>query len=756
MQYIEIFVFWMGGTKQREREMQRKLLGILAVTLLIATSVVPGLGIKTESNKNENKKMMIEIESITTDNLELMLDPANSEPLNIMDSYYEIYEGLHWKLTVTAYWSPPQPEKPICLWVDPATLPAGATFPECVCDYGTVSGVLDWTPAPGQAGTYVIVFYIGEVCYQPMETHTVTVKVYPYEPDPTNTFEIYEGQSWHLRVTAYWSPPQPEKPICLWVDDFTLPEGATFTPECHCDYGQVTSDLYWTPYICQSDIYTITFYGGEICGEYVYPFSIEIVVFSSDENINIYQEDFLLDDGLTEDSQCGLLELTYGTVPSVEVQYVNFVYNGMWTMKNVPVRSGGTYGEIYTICIPFNLGVPDGTDVHMATYSYDVTTEPLTSPPSTIKIAEVLEKDNVIYSGEDGADLQYTGVTTDPIWFIDHDYTKAGFKLWSHIVNQDCGENECAPAAISNSLKMLKKAHPNKLKDLTDDPKTDNDDTDIDTMKPVVNWGPNGAPKGNVDSPNAWWNKKKKFMDESEKYPITTEIMSNKSNFDYVIDEIARCQDVELRIWGHVVWVSGMIKLANGKYILEINHDTKQGDNNEGTQTELVEYDPTTNRFHGNPWIEGRRFHAPGLIESIFIIECPEEEEENEPPEDPSKPDGPAEGKTGTPQKYKTSTTDPDGDPVSYGWDWNGDNYVDEWTTYYPSGQEIESYHTWETKGTYQVKVKAKDTHDAESDWSDPLTVTMPKNKILINTPFIDFLENHPHLFPLLRQLLGL
>ena len=34
--------------------------------------------------------------------------------------------------------------------------------------------------------------------------------------------------------------------------------------------------------------------------------------------------------------------------------------------------------------------------------------------------------------------------------------------------------------------------------------------------------------------------------------------------------------------------------------------------------------------------------------------------------------------------------------------------------------------------------------------------ITRPKSKPYINTPFLQFLENHPHLFPLLRQLLGL
>jgi len=37
-----------------------------------------------------------------------------------------------------------------------------------------------------------------------------------------------------------------------------------------------------------------------------------------------------------------------------------------------------------------------------------------------------------------------------------------------------------------------------------------------------------------------------------------------------------------------------------------------------------------------------------------------------------------------------------------------------------------------------------------------PVSLTTPRNKPYINTPFMQFLENHPHIFPLLRHLLGL
>jgi hypothetical protein len=44
------------------------------------------------------------------------------------------------------------------------------------------------------------------------------------------------------------------------------------------------------------------------------------------------------------------------------------------------------------------------------------------------------------------------------------------------------------------------------------------------------------------------------------------------------------------------------------------------------------------------------------------------------------------------------------------------------------SGEETIVSHTWNTKGTYEIKVKSIDQYSAESDWAI-LEVTMPKSK---------------------------
>jgi len=98
---------------------------------------------------------------------------------------------------------------------------------------------------------------------------------------------------------------------------------------------------------------------------------------------------------------------------------------------------------------------------------------------------------------------------------------------------------------------------------------------------------------------------------------------------------------------------------------------------------------------------------------------------ENHPPDRPEKPVGTSSGKRRAEYSYTASTVDPDGDKIYYMFDW-GDGTNTSWLGPYDSGEEVNVSHSWSKRGTYEVKVKAKDVNGAESAWSDPLEVTMP------------------------------
>jgi len=103
----------------------------------------------------------------------------------------------------------------------------------------------------------------------------------------------------------------------------------------------------------------------------------------------------------------------------------------------------------------------------------------------------------------------------------------------------------------------------------------------------------------------------------------------------------------------------------------------------------------------------------------------------NDAPTIPSMPSGPTTGKIQQSCTYTTQATDPDAHQIQYGWDWDGDSIVDEWTSLTDSGVEISTSHTWYTEGQYSIRVKAKDAYGFEGHWSEPLGVTMPKSKYL-------------------------
>jgi len=128
---------------------------------------------------------------------------------------------------------------------------------------------------------------------------------------------------------------------------------------------------------------------------------------------------------------------------------------------------------------------------------------------------------------------------------------------------------------------------------------------------------------------------------------------------------------------------------------------------------------------------------------------------ENDRPETPSRPNGPTSGKINREHTFATYSIDPDGDDIYYLFDW-GDGYNSGWIGPYLSGENIKASHTWSEQGNYEIKVIAQDINGAESEWSDPLAVSMPKNKLYINPVFLRFLETYLQKFPLMRFLLKL
>jgi hypothetical protein len=125
----------------------------------------------------------------------------------------------------------------------------------------------------------------------------------------------------------------------------------------------------------------------------------------------------------------------------------------------------------------------------------------------------------------------------------------------------------------------------------------------------------------------------------------------------------------------------------------------------------------------------------------------------NDPPNIPTI-SGPGTGKPGTQYLFLFQTTDINADDVYYFVDW-GDNSTSGWIGPYRSGSQASASHSWNQKGTYSIKIKAKDIIGDESDWKT-LDVKMPTKIIFQLEPFLQQLfERFPNLFPILRYLVG-
>ena len=100
------------------------------------------------------------------------------------------------------------------------------------------------------------------------------------------------------------------------------------------------------------------------------------------------------------------------------------------------------------------------------------------------------------------------------------------------------------------------------------------------------------------------------------------------------------------------------------------------------------------------------------------------------PPQKPATPTGPASGGINIEYTYSSSTTDPDQDQLWYQWQFG--SYTTNWFGPFASGAQTQAPYTWTIPGTYEIKVKAKDQNQYESDWSSPLLVTITDLKPLL------------------------
>jgi hypothetical protein len=132
----------------------------------------------------------------------------------------------------------------------------------------------------------------------------------------------------------------------------------------------------------------------------------------------------------------------------------------------------------------------------------------------------------------------------------------------------------------------------------------------------------------------------------------------------------------------------------------------------------------------------------------------------------PTPPSGSSRGTPGKVYTFATTSQDWDNDEIQYGWVWDGDYQVDQWSGFFDSGEICEMSHTWNESGSFNIRVIAMDekgffngyhlNEDGEfSYWSDSLPITMPYSYDRSILQFLEWLfQRFPFTFPILRHIL--
>lgn len=759
-------------------DLKLKIVGIVVIILLITTLVVPVSGLMKEytidsnetpltlnyssENINQFEMQIKKTDYLFQDDIEIMINPSQINTLTTSNDPFHIYEGLQWKLHISTSWDPPQPEKQICLWANTMTLPMGAIFPECQCDFGSVTSTLEWTPSIGQAGTYQIMFYVGENCYEQVGYFIITVIVHPSELDPQKTFEIPVGQEWHLQLTASWDPPQPEKIICLWVDLSTLPYGATFT-ECHCDYGQVTSDLYWTPTYDQLGEHIITFLVGENCGYYRYPYPILCNVVEPE----CHDRPILTDNsgettfhgvivGVNHDNDGDDSTTLQSAEYSAQKMREALLKHEGWDEDNVTLLTGDNAnaddieeaieeakqrarpGDEFLFYFA-NHGDKsedddgdetdgDGEDGSLWANDYSIKDDDLkdwlSGFPYCVTITVKLD---CCYSGEFIDDLKQAINSNDTGWDPPDRYG-------DHI-NIETSVDKDSLSACDNIFYW----------------EDENNDGIVDVERGELK-GPCGHPLN--DPSKVWYDKNEDGIVQNDEIfePDDPKI---KTFFNWTranLEGIGPAEDTITSNYGFTKADRNRDGITTSKELYEyavnfqyeqlsIDNDKDGLINEDGI--DLIRVNGATVRQYidndGDGLID--EDHGPGDPQYWY----------NYAPEKPTSINGPNEGKKGETYTYSTSSMDSDNDDIFFLFDWD-DGTNTGWLGPFDSGDTCSASHIWNNQGSYQIKVIARDRCFSKSDWTT-MEVTMPKTRSITDS-MLKIIENYPFLHQILNFLL--
>lgn len=300
----------------------------------------------------------------------------------------------------------------------------------------------------------------------------------------------------------------------------------------------------------------------------------------------------------SERDDWGAVKVRYS--PLEEPRYFNLAVGDRWVLRNAPLFPAQFPSPPIETLFYFDLGIASGVSADAIALATSVAPVPIAAPPSVYvyaRLAPAVESYWTDFEEEPFPPLgkppeTYTGGALRGVVFCRRDYP-----------NQPCGKNECAPAAVSNSMKWL-----NDKYHLQIDPSK----LTIDYWKSPLGWTPAGVDHGD------WAKAKKKFVDDKKNdLPIDSD-WETLGHAAHVLEEFKRGQAVEVDIGSHVAAVICMSVDDDKHYHLMAASDAAQnGQQAAGNPvSQQIEISPNGDVISGPPWARGQRVNN-------FVIQCP-------------------------------------------------------------------------------------------------------------------------------------
>jgi hypothetical protein len=208
--------------------------------------------------------------------------------------------------------------------------------------------------------------------------------------------------------------------------------------------------------------------------------------------------------------------------------------------------------------------------------------------------------------------------------------------------------------------------------------------------------------------------------------------------FDFIYNEICKGSAVGLgyrklnqstgeKTGGHFVQLIAAGGILDVPFIIFLD-DRKQGNDYAGTGDPQMRYliDIDSDGWYNLLGEPGDISGFPPEVIGIYAMEA-----QNHLPEKPSPPLGPLKLKKEVNYEFTSSTIDPDGHTLWYLFDW-GDGTDSGWVGPFDSGEIAKATHAWDENGLYQIRVKARDIFNAESEWSNNRIKPVPGFEMLL------------------------